>query len=348
MNILLSCIGRRGYIADYFRAHLGPNDRIIGTSNTEWTSGFKACDLGVVMPDIQSPEYVPVLIELCREHQVDALLSFFDPDINVLSRHLDEFRAARVLPVIPSSKANDICFDKYGTYIFLREHDGLDAPETFLSLEEAVSAVEAGKATFPFVVKPRRGFASLNLFRASHNRELEVFFHYAPDMMIQEMLTGQECHLDICNDLRGQVLAVVPKRKISMRAGETDQAETCDDPDLIDLGLRLGRALGRYGHVGPLDVDLFVQDGRATILEMNPRFGGAYPASHLAGADFPRLLLDMIRGDEPEPRVGEFRSGAIMMKEYSILGGEPLDVFCSNVVHMRANQSGQGMRNDAA
>jgi carbamoyl-phosphate synthase large subunit len=42
MNILFSCIGRRGYIAEYFRAYLEPNDRIIGTANSEWTSGFRA------------------------------------------------------------------------------------------------------------------------------------------------------------------------------------------------------------------------------------------------------------------------------------------------------------------
>ena len=59
---------------------------------------------------------------------------------------------------------------------------------------------------------------------------------YAPRMLIQEALSGQECHLDICNDLNGRVLAVVPKRKLVMRAGETDQAEIVDWPELIDLG----------------------------------------------------------------------------------------------------------------
>lgn len=337
MNLLFSCIGRRGYIVEHFREHLEPTDRIIGTSNTKWTSGFEACDLGVVLPDIVSPEYLPSLLDLCEEQNIQALLSFFDPDINFLSHHLDEFRAVGVLPIIPSSEVNDISFDKFHTSLFLKEH-GFKAPKTFLDLESATEALENGILTFPVMVKPRRGFGSKNLFRARNFEELEVFFNYAPEMLIQESLAGQEHHLDIFVDLQGEVLAVVPKRKLAMRAGETDQAVTCNDSRLMNFGLRLGRTLGELGHVGPLDVDLFVTDDCITVLELNPRFGGGYPLSHLAGADFPRLVLKMIKGENIKPEVGNFRSDVYMMKEYSILGGI-LENFPDPIRDLRGNAS---------
>ncbi len=325
MNILFSCIGRRGYIAEYFRPYLEPNDRIIGTGNSEWTPGFRVCDLSILLPDISSSDYVPTLITLCQEQKVDALLSFNDRDIDVLSRYLDEFYAAGVIPVIPSAAVNEICFDKYRTYLFLKEH-GFNTPETYINLEQALNAIDIGKLAFPLIVKPRRGSASDNLFKARNVDELHVFFNYAPDMLIQEMLMGQEYGFDICNDLQGQVLSVVPRRKIAMRSGETDRAETCDTPSLIDLGLLLGKKLG---HIGPLDVDLFVQDSKVFILEFNPRFGGGYPLSHLAGADFPHLILKMIKGETVQPQIGKFQSGVIMMKEYKILGGKMNEIFGS-------------------
>lgn len=328
MNILLSCIGRRGYIAEYFRVHLGPNDRIIGTSNSKWTPGFSVCDLGVILPDIVSSDYVPTLLKLCREQKVDAILSFFDPDVNILSRHLGKFRAIGVQPVIPSAEVSNICYDKYRTYLFLKEH-GFYTPETFIDLAQAISAIDTGKVVFPLIVKPRHGFASRNVFQARNIKELDVLFHYVPDMLIQEMLTGQQYDIESCNDFQGQVLSVVPWHQFSSRAGETDQSKICDDPALIDLGLLLGKKLGQLGHVGPLDADLFVQDDNVSILEMNPRFGGGYPMSHLAGADFPGLILKMIRGERVEPKIGQFQRGVIMMKEYGILGGEPSDVWRS-------------------
>lgn len=326
MNILFSCIGRRGYIAEYFRVHLKPEDKIIGTSNSELTSGFRACDLGAILPDIVSPDYIPTLIQLCREQKVDALLSFSDPDIDLLSQHLDKFRSAGVLPVIPSSQVNEICFDKYQTYLFLIEN-GFNTPKTYISFEQAVSALDAGKVAFPLIVKPRRGSASHNLFKARNVKELDVFFHYAPDMLIQEMIAGQEYGFDICNDFQGQVLSVVPRKKIAMRSGETDRAETCDNSSLIELGLRLGEKLG---HAGPLDVDLFVRGNESFILELNPRFGGGYPLSHLAGANFPQLLIKMIKGESVQPQIGQFESGIIMIKEYSIYGGKVTELFENN------------------
>jgi carbamoyl-phosphate synthase large subunit len=333
MNLLFSCIGRRGYIVDFFRAVLEPEDRIIGTSNSPWTSGFSSCDLGVVLPDIKSPNYIPSVLRLCREQEVNALYSFFDLDISALSRHRRDFAALGVVPIIPSAEASDICFDKQRTCLFLQEN-GFHAPQTFSSLAEAGEAIRSGHLGFPLVIKPRHGYASKNLFWARNPKELEVFFHYVPGMLVQESLSGQEYHLDICTDLHGRVLAAVPKRKVSMRAGETDQAQVCDAPELMDFALRLGSALGEHGHVGPLDVDLFVDEDRIVVLELNPRFGGGYPLAHFSGADFPRLTLKMIRGESIDPQIGRFKSGVVMMKQYKLLMGEP-DAFFGSIVNMR-------------
>ncbi len=315
MNILFSCIGRRGYIAEYFRTHLGANDRIIGTGNSKWTSGFRACDLGILLPDITSADYIPALMDLCKQQKINALLSFSDPDIAIISQHIDEFRNLGIIPIIPIPEVNNICFDKYQTYVFLKKN-GFDTPQTYIDFKKAIRAIKENKLSFPLMIKPQHGSASCNLFQARNFKELDIFFHYAPDMLIQEMVIADEYGLDICNDLEAQVLSVVPRRKIAMRAGETDQAESCDHPILINLGLRLGNLLG---HVGPLDVDLFLQGDRAFILELNPRFGGGYPTSHLAGADFPNLIIKMIKGEKNYSQIGNFQSGIIMMKEYNIV-----------------------------
>ena len=321
MNILLSCIGRRGYIADYFRAHMLSTDKIVGTSNSEWTEGFNACDVSVVMPDIASASYAESMLDLCDEYKISGILSFYDPDINVLSNYIEEFRARGVTPILPSREVNEICFDKYKTFLFLKS-SGFATPETFLEQEKALRAIETGTLAFPVIVKPRYGFASINVFKARNPFELEVFFHADDNMIIQEMIHEEGYDFDLCCDLRGRVLSVVPWRKICSRAGETDQSETCDMPEILSEGARLGQELGRRGHVGPLDADVFLRDGEVVILEMNPRFGGGYPVSQLAGADFPGLIMEMIQGKAPEPRIGQQRIGTVMIKGYSITGGD--------------------------
>lgn len=334
MNILLSCIGRRGYIAEFFKSRLRNSARIIGTSNTKWTPGFKACDLGVIMPDISSTEYVPSLIRLCKDQKINVLLSFFDQDINILSTHIKEFRDLGAVPFLPSKKVSDISFDKYLTHIFLREH-GFAGPETFMDLGKCLDSIEKKKLKFPLIVKPRFGFASQNVFCARTIKELKVFFNYSQDMLIQEMLLSPEYHFDIFNDLKGRTLAVVPKLKIAMRAGETDQAEICCDPVLMKVGSLLGEELGKLGHVGPLDVDCFMDDaGKVFILEMNPRFGGAYALSHIAGADFISFIIKIMMNEPVNPITADFSNEVIMMKEYRLLVGERRDFF-STLIDMR-------------
>ena len=146
-----------------------------------------------------------------------------------------------------------IALDKVATRRFLEAH-GFETPRTFASLDAALLALDEGRVALPLVVKPRYGFASRDVFVARDEAELRVFAAYAPDMIIQERLTGEEHSLDVLNDLEGRVLSVVVKRKVLMRAGETDQAETIAHPAALALGERLGRDAGscRSAGRGPL------------------------------------------------------------------------------------------------
>jgi carbamoyl-phosphate synthase large subunit len=317
MNLLLSCIGRRGYLAHWFREALGGDGLIVGTSNTRWTAGLAACDRAAIMPDVRSEAYVPTLLELCQAEGITGLLSFFDPDVDAIAGARDRFLEMGIIPVVPSAPVSAIALDKLATREFLDVH-GFEAPKTFASLDAARLALEEGKVVLPLVVKPRYGFRSRDVFVARDEAELSVFAAYAPDMIMQERLTGEEHSLDVLNDLDGRVLSVVVKRKVLMRAGETDQAETIAHPAALTLGERLGRELG---HVGPLDVDLFIDGDRLTVLELNTRFGGAYPASHMAGADFPRKIVAMLRGERVDRDLGAYEPGVAMMKDYSLLPG---------------------------
>ena len=318
MNLLFSCIGKRGYMARLFREQLGPGDRIIGTSNTRWTPGFNACDKSYLMPDLTSPEYLPAVLELCERERIEGLLSFFDMDVHRLSQHVDAFEAIGVKCFIPRAETADICFDKWRTFQFLREH-GFDTAETWLDLEGVKHAMDEGRLAFPVFVKPRAGFGSRNTFKARNWKELDAFFGLEPDMIVQEALGGDAYDFDILNDLKGRVLSVVCWRKSLSRMGETEQATTVHDERLSAVGQRLAAALG---HAGPLDADLFMWNGKVYVLEINLRFGGGYPTSHLAGADFPKAIVQMINGQAPTIKQGDYRAGISMMKELHILGGD--------------------------
>ena len=321
MNLLFAAIGRRSYMIDYFRKHLSAKDRIIGTSSHEWSAALRYCDEKYILPPIVSDEYIPALLSLCGDLNINGLLSFFDQDIDRISYYKEQLLEAGVTPIIPSAYVSRIGFDKFETYTFLTENK-IPTPPTFNSLPEAEAATKNRTLQFPVVVKPQFGFASHSLFIAKNSEQMAVFFNYEPDMLIQEFVDGVEFGLDICTSLEGKVLSIVPRKKIALRAGETDIAVSVKDDRLFDFSLHFAELMASCGHVGPMDVDVFEVDGKYLVLELNPRFGGGYPLAQLAGADFPELIIKMIKGEHVESRLGQYKSGVTMMKEYKIMEGQ--------------------------
>jgi carbamoyl-phosphate synthase large subunit len=116
-----------------------------------------------------------------------------------------------------------------------------EALETYLSLADAREALASGEASFPLVVKPRWGSASIGIEYSEDDQELELGYALAkkrlprtslsdfdaadPErcIVIQKRLAGQEFGLDVVNDLDGRYQCTFVRRKLAMRAGETDQ-----------------------------------------------------------------------------------------------------------------------------
>lgn len=50
------------------------------------------------------------------------------------------------------------------------------------------------------------------------------------------------------------------------------------------------------------------------VLELNPRFGGGYPFSHVAGANIPAAIIAWIEGAEPKSEWFAVRPGVATAK----------------------------------
>lgn len=51
-----------------------------------------------------------------------------------------------------------------------------------------------------------------------------------------------------------------------------------------------------------MDCDVLVTGGgRISVLELNPRFGGGYPYSHVAGANIPAAIVSWPKAEIQDP-----------------------------------------------
>lgn len=315
MNVLLTCAGRRNYLVHFFREALGGRGKVLAADVSDDAPALREADESIRVPPVAEPSYIDALLTVCRDKSVRLLVPLNDLELPHLAKAKQRFDDIRTIALISSPEVVDICFDKWKTVEFLRKC-GLDAPQTYLTLADVRGALERKQLAFPLVVKPRWGSASIGIEVVEDDAGLRSAFGLLErrlprtilsdvsqadrerSVLVQELLCGVEHGLDVVNDLEATPVATFARRKIAMRAGETDRAVTVHDADLARVGHRLGAALG---HVGVLDCDVFVTPRGPVVLELNPRFGGGYPFSHVAGANVPAALIAWAQGSRADP-----------------------------------------------
>lgn len=302
-------------------------DYIVATDMQLSAPALTAADIKVRVPAIYDPSYIDVTLDICKKYNIDALLCLNDLELPILAANKSRFEKIGVTVIVSSPEVIDICFDKYKTSLWI-ESLGLNAPKTYVTLSSAKEALINGELSFPLFMKPRWGSGSIGLETIEDMEELEIYYHLLMKkikktilstasvgdkyVMIQEKLTGMEYGLDVMNDLEGNNIAVSVKRKIAMRAGETDKALTVDLPEVQEMGALIGRSLK---HIGNLDVDIMQRaNGDYCVLELNPRFGGGFPFSYEAGVNMPKAIIKWLNGEKVDPHDLEPSVGKMFAK----------------------------------
>lgn len=323
MNILFTCAGRRTYLLKYFKENLSEGDKVVATDMQLSAPALQAADVKIQVPAVYDPKYIDITLNICKEQKIDALLCLNDLELPILADNKARFEALGVKVIVSDPAVIDIAFDKYKTAQWV-ESLGLNAPKTYVRLEDAKKALAAGEIAFPLFMKPRWGSGSIGLETIDDMEELEIYYHLLMKkikktilatasvgdeyIMIQEKLTGKEYGLDIMNDLEGKNVGVSVKQKLAMRAGETDKAITVDIPEVYEMGRKIGENLK---HIGNLDVDIMQRgNGDYCVLELNPRFGGGYPFSYEAGVNMPKAIIQWVKGEKVDttilvPQIGK-------------------------------------------
>lgn len=333
MNILLTSVGRRSYLVKYFQEALNGQGEVHVANSSEVSPAFQVADKAVVTPLIYDDNYIPFLKNYCVENNISAIISLFDIDLPILSKHKKEFMDIGVMVVVSDYSAIKVCNDKWKTYQFLLSH-GFNAPKTFLSVGDVIEAVKNGDISYPVMIKPRWGMGSIAVFEAENEEELLVLFKKArrniektylkfesaenieQSILIQEKLCGQEYGLDVINDLQGNYINTIPKMKYAMRSGETDCAVTVDDQELKTIGKRLSESLH---HIANLDTDVFKVGEKCYVLELNARFGGGYPFSHMAGVNLPLAIVKWLKEEPVEKLLLTERVNVMSQKDINIV-----------------------------
>lgn len=308
MKILFTSVGRRVELVQAFQAAAEKNKVILeiyGADMDVTAPALMYCDHRVIVPRIKSIEYIPILLKICKEENIDALIPTIDTDLQLLADNQGEFKKVGTKVIISDSDKIQICRDKKITANYFKSV-GLQSPCP-------VDDYKKYDAGFPAFIKPKDGSSSILAYKVNNIEELKTYAEQIPDYIVQPFISGTEYTVDAFCDFEGKPIYITPRIRLYVRAGEVLKTEICQDRKIIDDVKML---LADYKPCGAVTIQLIRErkTGNDYYIEINPRFGGGAPLSMRAGADSAEAVLQLLAGQKVSYIEAAAENGAVFSR----------------------------------
>lgn len=316
MNILILSCGTRNKIIQYFKKAVAGNGIVVATDMSPYAPALYDADQYYIVPRITDPHYLDIILNICQKEKITGVLSLIDPELSLLAQNSHRFAEVGTIVIGSGYEQCERAMDKMQMYQWLTKHHYLCA-RSYSDRHTFYADLNLGLITYPVFVKPIRGSASVAISKVYDSETLELLFSQNEGLMIQEYLHGQEIGADVYIDIiSGKVTSIFTKKKLLMRAGETDKAVSFKDPQLFKL---IEKFAEESGYRGQIDIDIFDIDGSYYISEVNPRFGGGYPHAYECGVDHMSLICNNLEGIANTKSIGMYDDEVYMMKYNEIM-----------------------------
>lgn len=310
-NILILSAGTRNKVVQYFKKALNDDGQVVATDCSNLAPAIYDADKYYIVPRMTDEGYLDVILDICKNEQISGVLSLIDPELSLLSDNVEKFAEVGTKVIGSSYELCERSLDKYEMYKWLVDN-GYKCAKSYMNKEEFFADLDDGTAKFPVFVKPARGSASISISKVTDRETVDLLFAHEDGLMIQEFLDGQEIGADVYIDMiSGEVVSIFTKKKLKMRAGETDKAVSFKDEKLFEL---IKEFVDRAGYRSQIDIDIFDINGEYYISEVNPRFGGGYPHAYESGSDHMSLIVNNLNGKVNECVIGMYKENTYMMK----------------------------------
>lgn len=310
--VLFSSVGRRAQLVDCFRHTLRTMELdcyILGVDSSPFAPAAYLVDEFIRVPRCDDPDFLDATVDLCRRKKVSLLVPTIDTELSFYAAHHEDFADVGTAVAISTSDTVEICADKKKSHRWLVEN-------AFPTVRQGCAADVLGQPSdwiFPLIAKPSRGSASIGVRIVDSIDALENLSKVSNDLVVEEIATGNEHTVNVFVNQLGKCTCAVPHRRLEVRAGEVSKGVTVKHLGIMALVSRVSERLP--GAYGPLNVQGFLDpDSDFRITEINARFGGGYPLAYMAGADFPRWLLEESLGRPSSPSFDGWQDGLTMLR----------------------------------
>ena len=268
--------------------------KTVATDSTSLSAGFFMADVSEILPEADAQYYVKRLFEIVKKHRVSILLPTSGYDIYPYSANRKALAEIGATAVVSDRETLEICRDKILTYNTMSG-----------KYELPFTTTDASKVrSFPVIAKPRYGKGSRDIIKINNEEDLNYVASNFGNTIFQEFLPGVEYTVDVLCDMNKKPIIAVPRIRLQTKAGISTKGRIVKDAELETTCMNIAQDAGIRG---PCCIQMKESsEGRVQLVEINSRLGGGTIFSALAGANFPKMILDLLEGSEIKiPKVSE-------------------------------------------
>jgi len=281
IRVLITSAGRRVSLVKNFQKY---SEVYTCDMNPFLSPACQVSDKYFKVPRVTDETYKDELLRICKDNRINIIVPTIDTELSILSSLKEEFLKEGIFIAISSKNICDTFYLKSSTEKFFIEN-GFKTPKI----------VDIKTANYPLFAKYDNSSCSIGATKVnSYEEAKELKGNY----VFQEFIEGIEYTVDCFVDKNSNVVSIVPRERIEVRAGEVSKARTRKDKQIIEEVKKVLEKLD--GAYGCITIQLFKTESEIYFIEINPRFGGGYPLSYLADADFAKYLIDDYLGKKLE------------------------------------------------
>ena len=300
MNILLSFASNKTEFIQYFKQALGNTGKVYACDCTLNYSLTQA-DGYLITPKVFNDSYISELTDFCKKKDISVIIPLSGVDLLVLSKNKNKLQDLGISAIVSDESIIDVCVDKWEMYLFLNSI-GIKQPKTYIDLEAVKRDIESGTLSFPLFLKPRLFAEKTKEIDVDNIEELDLFYHKLQqkiclqkednNIIIIENIPGDRYGLFLFNDLQGNFITTAALRKLRVPDYYTKLAQVVDIHLFEDVVKLISAKLK---HIAFLEIELYLtESGDIIFSEIYACFGNSYPFLHIAGANFPKQIVDWL------------------------------------------------------
>tara|TARA_B100001750_G_scaffold50080_1_gene37962 strand:+ start:3676 stop:4638 length:963 start_codon:yes stop_codon:yes gene_type:complete len=307
-NIIITSAGRRVQLLNFFKdeAHQQTKPLSVYASDIKpsTSAACQVADLSFQSPHANSDDFISFLIDNSVKNKIGLIIPTIDTELLTLSMHREDFKKSKIEVVISDTDLVKICRNKIKTSKYFNSI-GVATPQIY----------NKQSLSFPCFVKPLDGSSSIGAKLIANKKDLSDELIEDPNMVFMEYIDEeyQEYTVDAYYDKNGALKCYVPRKRLEIRAGEVSKGVTEKGKFFKYLKEVLNKIEGARGCITlQFFVNLDTNDYKA--IEINPRFGGGYPLSYHAGANYPKWIIEEYLLNRNTPYFEEWQDSLLMLR----------------------------------